>query len=230
MEAHRPKHVPEFATLCFEPITAAGLGHKISLGGGVGLLHYVDYRATHDVDAWWTSSSSPQERRQMVEVIQAALRSVGQVRVRTWGEVVSIELLRGSKKVFSFQIANRSAQLEEPVPAPWTDVLPDGFTDLVANKMTALVERGAPRDFLDVYTVCQNGLVSAAECWRLWRRRQELAGASTDANRARLAVRTHLARIELQRPLARITNPDDRAAAQRARTWYEKELLDALVD
>jgi len=35
--------------------------------------------------------------------------------------------------------------------------------------MVALVERGAPRDFLDIYTVCQAGLVTLEECWELWR-------------------------------------------------------------
>jgi len=230
METSRPTHLPGYAELCLEALAAKGLGHKISLGGAFGLLHYLDYRQTHDVDAWWDPSASPEERRRVVEVIDAALRTAGRVRVRTWGDVVSVELLRGAKKVFSFQIAKRSAQLEESRPAPWTEVLLDSFADLVANKMNALVERGAPRDFRDVYTVCQHGLVSPAECWRLWRQRQELAGASTDARRARLAVETHLARIVRHRPLAAITDPADRAAAERARRWYQTELLDALVD
>ena len=47
---------------------------------------------------------------------------------------------------------------------------------------------------------------------------------------ARLAVQTHLARIALHRPLDQITDPTERAAAERVRTWFEKELLNVLMD
>jgi len=163
-------------------------------------------------------------------VLKDALATAGNVRVRTWGDVVSIELMRGAKKVFSFQIAQRTAQLQPSSPAPWTNVLLDSFADLLASKMVALVERGAPRDFRDVYTVCLGGLATPAECWRLWRERQRSAASDTDARRARLAVETHLARIVQHRPLDKIADREERARAEQARRWYETELLDALVD
>jgi len=31
--------------------------------------------------------------------------------------------------------------------------------------MVALIERGAPRDFLDIFTLCQAELFDIAECW-----------------------------------------------------------------
>ncbi len=230
MEPQRPEHMPDHAELCLEALVARDLGHRISLGGALGLFHYLDYRRTHDVDAWWHSETSEAERAQVVEVLRGTLEAVGTVRIRAWGEVVSIELLRGTKKVFSFQIAERSVQLEPSRPAPWVEVLLDGFNDLVANKMVALVERGAPRDFRDVYAVCQADLTTPSECWRLWRERQRLAGVSTDGGRARLAVETHLSRIVRHRPLAGISDRSEREAAERARNWYRTELLDALVD
>ncbi len=230
MQPDRPRHTPEHADLCLEALVSANLGEKISLGGAFGLLCYLDYRPTHDIDAWWQSETTSAERTRVVAAVRGALETVGPVRVRTWGEVVSIELLRGKKKVFSFQVAERTALLETPGPAPWPSVLLDSFADLVANKMTALVERGAPRDFRDVYSVCEAGLTSPVDCWRLWRERQKRAEASTDSHRARLAVETHLARIVQHRPLERIADPAERTVAERARRWYEKELLDALVD
>lgn len=122
------------------------------------------------------------------------------------------------------------ALLEAPAPAPWPSVLLDSLADLLANKMTALVERGAPRDFRDVYSVCEAGLATPADCWRLWRERQRRAEASTDGRRARLAVETHLARIVQHRRLDQISDPVERGIAERARKWYETELLDALMD
>ena len=230
MQINRPRHTPDHADRCLDSLAEHHLGDKLSLGGAFGLLCYLDYRPTHDLDAWWQPDAALEERARVVTVIRAALEEIGEVHVRSWGEVVSIELLQDSKKVFSFQIAERSAILEEPTFAPWTEVLLDSLADLIANKMIALVERGAPRDFRDIYTVCDHGLMDPTACWRLWRERQAKAGAPADARRARLAVETHLARIVQHRPLDRIADPTERSAAERARRWYEKELLDALVD
>ena len=58
------------------------------------------------------------------EPLEATLKAFGQVKTRAGGDVVSVELACEGKTVFSFQIAPRSAQLEPPATAPWTDVLP----------------------------------------------------------------------------------------------------------
>lgn len=93
-----------------------------------------------------------------------------------------------------------------------------------------LVERGAPRDFRDVHAVCRAGLASAGECWRWWRRRQELAGSDADGHRARLAVETHLERIARHRPLEEIEDPDRRVEAESVRRWFREEFLHAALD
>ena len=185
-QPRRPAHMPEYAEACLRALAASGLGQAISLGGAFGLLHYLDYRPTHDVDAWWVPSATGEDQRQVIRVIEATLQRFGQVRTRAWGDVVSVELMREGKTIFSFQVARRSAQLEPSVSAPWTDVLLDSFPDLLAAKMVALVERGAPRDFRDISALCRAGLTTPRECWELWRRRQQLAGSDTDRARARL--------------------------------------------
>ena len=229
-EPNRPTHVSDHAEACLQALAASRLGDKLSLGGAFGLLHYLDYRPTHDVDAWWVSSATEKDRRRVVRVIEAALRPFGQVRQRAWGDVVSVELVHEGSVVFSFQIAHRSAQLEPLTTAPWVGVWLDSFSDLLASKMVALVERGAPRDFRDVYALCQAGLATPQGCWQLWRRRQQLADSDTHTTRARLAVETHLERIAQHRPLAQIADPDDRATAERLRAWFTTEFLDALQD
>lgn len=227
---HRPQHLSVYAESCLQALAEQGLGTKISVGGAIGLLHYWDYRSTHAVDAWWTSSATPQERQEVIAVISRALQAFGRVQERSWGDVVSIELLENRERVFSFQIAERSARLRPPDPAPWTDVLLDSFPDLVASKMVALVERGAPRDFRDIYALCQAGLTDPAQAWRWWRERQQLSGSDTDADRAWLAVTTHLMRIAQHRPLAAIADAAERASAERVRHWFAGEFLDAIMD
>jgi hypothetical protein len=230
MEFQRPINVPDHADLCLRAISDAGLGEKISLGGAFGLLHYLDYRATYDVDAWWAKSATSQERQQVIEAVKNALAPLGEVRTRAWGDVVSIELLEGKYKVFSFQIAERSAQLLPSEPLPWANSLLDSLDDLIASKMVALVERGAPRDFRDIHAVCRAGLVTSRGCWELWRQRQTLAGSDADMARANLALQIHLERIALHRPLKQIEDASERADAEELRRWYVEEFIDALSD
>lgn len=211
-------------------LAAQGLGEKISIGGAVGLLHYVDYRDTFDVDGWWAPTATVQDRKDVLQAIEKVLARSGQVKRREWGEVVSLEVKSEKRKVFSFQIAERSAQIEPSRPAPWTKVLLDSFPDLVASKMVALVERGLPRDFRDIFQVCSSALATPKGCWRWWDLRQELSKSDANRARARLAVETHLSRISQHRPLEQIEDPVQRSEAGKLRSWFLKEFLDALVD
>jgi hypothetical protein len=213
-----------------QALAEQGLGETVSLGGALGLSHYWDYRPTHDVDAWWVPPTTEEAQQNVIHVLEQVLQPFGQVRKRAWGDVVSIELMRQGEITFSFQIARRSAQLQPSSPAPWVEVLLDSFPDLVASKMVALVERGAPRDFRDIYTLCQAGLTDPGQCWQWWKERQQLAGSDTDTHRARLAVETHLARIAQHRPLGTIADAPERAAAEKVRAWFAKEFLDGLLD
>ena len=222
----RPSQLPDYSETCLSALVQAGLAHAISLGGAFGLLHYLDYRSTHDVDAWWSRATTATERLQVITAIEAALRPFGEVSTRAWGDVVSIELNRSGGKVFSFQIAERSAQLSPSTMAPWIDVPLDALVDLVSSKMVALVERGAPRDFRDIHALCQSGLVTPEECWKLRRQRQELARSDVDQRRARLAVTTHLARIVQHRRLDQVVDPVVRNQAERVRTWFAEVFLD----
>jgi hypothetical protein len=216
--------------MVLEALAAAGMGRKISLGGALGLQHYCEYRATNDIDAWWEPTTTGEERELLLRVVERAMRPVGPTRLRRWGDVSSVELMVEGKVVFSFQVAIRSAQLEPTITLPWVDVALDSLPDLVASKMVALVERGAPRDFRDIYTLCQEGLVNVRECWRLWKERQQRGGSDLDPFRARLAIETHLSRISQHRPLAAISEPEQRAAAASLRNWFAQDFFDGLMD
>lgn len=221
----QPSHLSSYAQACLEALVKANLAGRISLGGALGLFHYLDYRPTHDVDAWWSESVTEQQKQAVVQLLETTLSDFGSVRVRTWGDVASVELSQEGKTVFSFQIAARSVRLEESISAGWIDIPLDSLADLAASKMMALVERGAPRDFLDIFTLCQAGLLSMDECWGLWCRRQTLAGSDADTWRARLAIETHLERIALQRPLEKIADLGQREQARQVRDWFLSDFL-----
>jgi len=225
IQPRQPSHLSPYTRACLDGLVKENLANRISLGGAFGLFHYVDYRPTHDVDAWWSESLTEGEKQAVIQALERNLSDFGNVRVRAWGDVVSVELSQEGKTVFSFQIAARTMRLEEPVQAGWIDVPLDSLSDLVASKMMALVERGAPRDFLDIYTLCQAGLLSIGECWALWRRRQTLSGSDADFSRARLAIETHLERIALHRPLENITDVQQREQAWKLRNWFLSEFL-----
>ena len=53
---------------------------------------------------------------------------------RAWGDVISVELKSAGSVFFSFQVAERSAQLEAPLLSPLPGkVLIDSLPDLVAS-------------------------------------------------------------------------------------------------
>ncbi len=226
LQPHKPSNLSRYAQVCLQALVEAGLSNHLSLGGAVGLFHYLDYRATHDVDAWWSEAVTERQKRDVVDTLTVALSEFGRVSVRSWGDVVSVELLQENKVVFSFQIAARTIRLQEPVSAGWIDVPLDSLPDLLAAKMTALVERGAPRDFLDIYSLCEAGVVTVDECWSTWRQRQVISGDNGDLSRARLAIETHLQRIALHRPLEKIADPGQREQARRVREWFSNVFLD----
>ena len=92
LSPRRPTHMPEYAEACVRALVEQGLGDKISLGGALGLLHYLDYRPTHDVDAWWDASATSEERQRVIHTLETTLRSLGQVKTRAWGDGVSVEV------------------------------------------------------------------------------------------------------------------------------------------
>lgn len=226
-----PKNLSKLARVCLETLAEQGLGEAFILGGAFGLSYYFEYRITKDIDAWWTADSVAEHRQAVIDCIQGVLQEHGQVRTRVWGQVNSIELTpaQATAVQFSFQIAPSASHLSQCLAVPWPQGLwVESFADLLAGKMVALIERGAPRDFRDIYMICWNGLARERECWAVWEARQKLNKGSPDHARARLALQTHLARLNSQRPLELIADPASQAAAAQLRSWFHKELLDAL--
>lgn len=211
-----------------QSLTEHGLARFLSIGGAVGLSYYHQYRTTNDIDAWWESDTGEQDHQKVLQIIEQTLKRYGEVNRRTWGDVSSVELLREGKVVFSMQIALRSARLHPPVLIKDGGLWVDSFEDLVASKMVALVERGAPRDFRDIHALCTAELIAPAHCWQLWRQRQNLAGSDANPDRAKLAVETHLMRISLHRPLEKIVAIQQRDEAEKTRNWFADVFLQAL--
>lgn len=195
---------------------------EIVLGGYFALSHYVDYRQTHDIDAWWKGRASPAAEKDICDSMHAVCAARGfELRKRRFGETVSFEMCRGGRKEFSFQIAIRSVSLETPSASPWPPVLIETLADNVGSKMNALVDRGAPRDFLDIRQIVTAGLLSASDAWALW----SAKNPSQDIQAARQKVLLHLSALESRRPLAGISDPSDRASVDLNRRWFRTEFL-----
>lgn len=219
---------PTMLPLLAEAILGALKGHPwtacIVLGGGIALKHYDDFRATQDVDAWWHGSPEPDALRLLQSALEPVAAAHGFDLVhRRFGVTDSFEFQRhdGAGKEFSFQIAVRDVALDDPLPSDWPPVGIETLEDNIGSKMNALVTRGAPRDFVDVYRVVNDGLLSVAECWRLWRNKNP--GAPLDV--ARRQVLTHLTRLEARRPLGSVADEQERSSAQELREWFRKSFL-----
>ena len=107
MEPRRPTNIPAYAEVCLQALVAAGLNDKISLGGAFGLLHYLDYRPTHDVDAWWNVATTSQEREAVMRAIETALQPFGVCNIEP-GEMSSVWSYWGkkTKRSLAFKLPN----------------------------------------------------------------------------------------------------------------------------
>jgi hypothetical protein len=141
-----------------------------------------------------------------------------QCRLRAWGDTESYELLRAGKKVFSFQISTRTRYIDAPQQGDWSPVLIETLRDNVASKMTALVERGAPRDLRDIHELCTHEILTIAECWQLWADKN----TERDPQDGCRKVLFHVERLELQRPLEKIQSPVERVSAAALRKWFKE--------
>lgn len=193
---------------------------QIVLGGYFALRHHVDYRSTHDIDAWWKERADPHAEAAIRSAMQRVASGKGLLlNERRFGETVSFELSQGKRKVFSFQIAVRSVQIESPEASSWPPILIETLADNVASKMNALVDRGSPRDFTDIHQVVMAGLKDGQECWTLW----EQKNPAQPSDAARQKVLLHLAALEQRRPLSAINDLSERERASALRRWFREE-------
>jgi len=193
--------------------------HLIVLGGGVALKHYLDYRGTKDCDAWWHPAATHADRQMVVAGIAGALAQQNPghaIKHDQWGDVDSLKVMRGARAVFSFQIADRSVQLEPFLPSSWGGVQIESLRENIAAKINALVARGAGRDFRDIYEVHHQLGFSLGDLWELW----QVKNPGKDISTARKLARVHLEGICMQRPLETIADATERAKAQAVREWY----------
>jgi hypothetical protein len=212
-----PQSLSTLAREVLERLAKQPAAAEVVLGGGVALAHYLDYRTTHDLDAWWASGPTAVADRLLTDVMQAVATRHGlTLTKRCWGETASLELADGQRRVFSLQIATRDRWLDVPLVAAWPPVRIETLRDNVAAKMTALVERGAPRDLRDVHQLCLRGLVGVDECWDLYRRKNPDRSPRHAAAKVLHAVE----RLEMQRPLDTIEEEASRRDAEAVRRWY----------
>lgn len=219
VDPRKPEHPDPFAAAFLDRLKDRPEAEQFVLGGYFALKHYLDYRDTGDVDAWWRTRQDADALAVAREVFAETAAEFGySVRERTWGETISLEALDGANKAFSFQVSIRSVEIREPVRSPWGRFPIETLDDNIASKMMALVARGAPRDFLDIKEIIDSGLVSVARCWELWAEKKP----GIELDDARVRVQTHLARIEARMPIKRLP-AERRGAAAELRAWYRAE-------
>ncbi len=196
---------------------------EIILGGGFALQHYVNFRPTHDIDAWWASAPTTDAKQAVEDAVKGTAERNGyRFRERSWGETLSYEIIHPEKngKVFSFQISTRDIQLEPARETIWSPLLLETLTDNVASKMNALVDRGAPRDFLDIHEIVSRSICSIEECWNLWQRKNP----ESDVTEAKHKVLHKIFQIEARKPLEHMSD-NERERAFGRREFFKNEFV-----
>jgi len=213
----RPRDIEPFARAFLERLANDPQASEFVLGGYFALKHYLDYRTTADIDAWWRERLDPDALRAAREAFKATADEFGLgFGERSWGETVSLEAIgEHDRKTFSFQVSVRSVELGPSMKSPWGNVRIEGLDDNIGAKMNALIARGAPRDFTDIKAVVDAGLLDARQCWHLWLRKNP--GVTLEYGK--MAVQNHLAAIIARRPLDKL-EPERRREAGALREWF----------
>ncbi len=216
-----PRRLNVLAREILDELFAQPAAAALILGGGVALQHYCEYRDTRDIDAWWATMPTFEAEQLVTAVMDKVAKRHGYtLHVRNWGETQSYELQAENQTIFSFQIAVRSVTLEPSLASAWPPLRIETLLDNLGAKMNALVGRGAPRDFLDIYTVAERGLTTVEELWVAWCRKN----ASKELAEGYVNVLRRLYELEARRPLDSISDSEERARADKLRTWVRRVL------
>ena len=147
----KPENLDPLAELILDRLRQNPASSEIILGGYFGLQHYMNYRPTHDIDAWWRHRASAETERAIRQVMQEIAAERGAVyKERRFGETMSFEIGQPDGRRMSFQIAVRDVALDAPQASPWAPILIETLRDNLGSKMNALVSRAPRRDFLDI--------------------------------------------------------------------------------
>ena len=223
-----PPSLPKIAHQLLARISKEPLAGEIVIGGGIALKHYVDYRPTQDIAAWWRAERNSEAFDQIVASVSdvASQNALGVV-YRHFGTTDSLELkdLLTGQKVFSFQIAVRDIGIDSAQTSSWPPIQLETLRDNIGSKMNALVNRGAPRDFVDIFEIVHRGLATRTDCWMLWQTKNPAGSLS----QAQIDVIASLERIAQRRPLESLVEAE-REPADKLRAWFGDEFCKEISD
>lgn len=209
------------------------------IGGGVALCHYITPRDTVDLDGWWKTDESALTIKRLEDILTGIARRKNCVfNMRRFNDVISLELFAGAQnKVYSVQIAKRDKYLEEPALSVW-NVPIETLKDNIGSKMKALINRGTPRDFLDIFKICTEGKATPEECWDIATQAilPQVEPGSDKTNpkatnqiiqQGKAEITRHLLQLESRRPLppASPDEPEQTRNARTLRNWYKTKFL-----
>jgi hypothetical protein len=213
--------VAELSPLAAELLTSLGSTNSsaaLEIGGGIALWTYSPHRKTNDIDAWWKEPYL--ECRKAIEASVALVAANNEL---TWSHrsqsgSESWDLRRESKTVFAFQVAIKTRPVESPLPSVWGALKIESLRENLANKMSALVQRGAPRDLVDIATLLRKSLTRESECWTLWR----LKNPEFSIAAAKSTILKHLSSLASRRPLTAILDAEERHRAETVRKMVQR--------
>jgi hypothetical protein len=222
----KPSNLAPITESLFRLIQDQPWADRLVIGGGVAFAHYLEYRPTVDADFWWADNVSKTGMDETVAAIEKLLPEAAKpfyeapvIGSRRWGDTISIEVSSGGRRVYSCQIATRTAQLFPYLASPFGMIQIETFEENLASKMNALVGRGSARDFLDVYMAITSGRLTWQRCWDLW----QAKNSGVDMPQAAAQVALHLQGIEQRRPLNDVPEPG-RSRARAVREFFQREL------
>jgi len=140
-----PKNLNPLALGVLNALTQHSESNSIILGGYFALKHYLDYRDTKDIDAWWVQGLWEPDQKRLFNDFKKLIEDFAysqnmEIRERKTRNMQSmLKYMQTAKQFFSFQIANREIQLCEPLTSPYPPILIETLESSLASRITTFI-------------------------------------------------------------------------------------------
>lgn len=162
----KSKYISKYATFILTEIQKDPID-ELCIVGGVALNHYIPYRTTDDLDTSWINGKPNLNTLRKLEIIGNKLSKEYNLIMKKEDNntVNSFNFFnKQDEKVFSIDCSIRSKFVEKKLIKPLNPSIQgiqvESLYDNITSKVTALIERGIPRDITDTIEIIKKTNIS----------------------------------------------------------------------
>jgi predicted nucleotidyltransferase component of viral defense system len=206
----KDQNISEHAVFVLNEIALSPIT-DLCIVGGVALNHYVSYRKTRDIDTTWINGEPSQDTLTKLDKISQKLAKEFKLNYKrnTSSYVESFNFYKEDQKVFNIDCSIRNTykhgkNLKSPEKTQ-NGIAVESLHDNILSKISALIDRGVPRDITDTLEIVRKTGISFDE---IMKNAADFYGWNGKLKAEKLETIEHnIIGIFKRRPLKKVKNP-----------------------